>query len=127
MPVRSEDLEALIQEEIAELGEPSEAPGVRAGYEEMPVPDVMPAFAGLHPDALGYLWVEEYRRPGDDTPVFDILDPDGAYVGRVTLPEGMEILEIGGDYLLALYRDELGVEYVKMLTLRRPGAGGTAS
>jgi hypothetical protein len=127
MPVRSEDLEALIQEEIAELGEPSEAPGVRAAYEEMPVPDVMPALAGLHADALGYLWVEEYRRPGDDTPVFDILDPDGAHVGRVTLPEGMEILEVGDDYLLALYQDELGVEYVKVLTLLRPVVGGAGS
>jgi hypothetical protein len=85
----------------------------------MPVPDFMPAFAGLHADVLGYLWVDEYRRPGDDTPVFDILDPDGALVGRTTLPAVSEILEIGEDYILALHRDELEVEYVELFSLHR--------
>ena len=120
VPVRGEDLEAQIQEEIAEAGDPSEAPEIRAGFEEMPVPDFMPAFAGLHADVHGYLWVERYRRPGDDTPVFDILDPEGVLVGRANLPPGLEILEIGQDYILTLYRDELEVEYLKLFSLQRP-------
>ena len=120
MPVRSEDLEAQIQEEISQSDDASEAPGIRAGFEEMPVPEVMPAFAGLHADVLGYLWVEVYRRPGDDTPAFDILDPDGALVGHATLPPGSEVLEIGRDYILALQRDELEVEYLRVFSLQRP-------
>jgi hypothetical protein len=121
LPIRGEDLEALVQEEIAEAADPSEAPEIRAGFEEMPAPDFMPAFAGLHADVLGFLWVEEYRRPGDEVPVFDILGPDGALVGRVDLPPGSEILEIGEDYVLTLYRDELEVEYLRLFDLQRPG------
>jgi len=84
------------------------------------LPDFMPAFAGLHADHRGFLWVERYRSPGEDTPVFDILAPDGALVGRVSLPPSSDILEIGEDFLLTLYRDELEVEYVRLFTLQRP-------
>jgi hypothetical protein len=121
VPVRDTDLEAMIEEEIAESGDPSQAPEIRAGYEEMPVPEFLPAFAGLHADALGFLWVEAYRMPGDDGPVFEILDPGGSLVGRATLPPGSDILEIGLDYILLLQRDELEVEYVRLFDLSRPG------
>ena len=121
VPVRAEDLAALIQEEIDQASDPSEAPDIRAGFEEMPVPDAMPALAGLHADALGYLWVERYRRPGDETPVFDILDPGGGLVGWAALPSGGEVLEIGPDYVLTLQRDQLEVEYVRLFGLQRPG------
>jgi hypothetical protein len=119
-PVRSEDVDALIQEEIDGASDPSEAPEIRAGFQEMPVPDAMPAFAGLYADALGYLWVERYRPPGDETPVFDILDPEGALVGWAALPSDGEVLEIGPDYILTLDRDELEVEYVRLFNLERP-------
>lgn len=120
VPVQDGDLQAYIEEAVAQAADPTEAPEIRSGYEEMPVPDFMPAFAGLHTDALGYLWVERYRRPGEAAPVFDILDPGGALVGRVAIPDGSEILEIGTDDLLVLQRDELEVEYVRLLELRRP-------
>jgi len=120
VPVQDSDLEMMIEEEIADSGDPAQAPDIRAGYAEMPVPDFLPAFAGLHADALGCLWVEKYRRPGDDTPVFEILDSEGVLVGRATLPPGSDILEIGSDYILVLQRDELEVEYVRLLTLVRP-------
>jgi hypothetical protein len=122
LPVRAPDLEALIQEEIAELSDPSEAPEVRAAFDEMPVPDVMPALAGIQVDRRGYLWVERYPRPGDEFSLYDVVDPEGELVGKVSLPSGLEILEIGEDYLMALYRDELGVEYLRIHRLARPAA-----
>ncbi|MFH1762949.1 MAG: hypothetical protein ABIF09_02040 [Gemmatimonadota bacterium] len=41
-------------------------------------------------------------------------------MGRATLPPVSEILEIGEDYILALHRDELEVEYVRLFSLHRP-------
>ncbi len=120
--VGASDLEAAIEEEIADAADPARAPEIRAEYEEMPVPQFMPAFAGLEADALGFLWVERYRRPGDDLPRYEILDPHGSWVGRATLPPGSDVLEIGPDYLLVLQRDELEVEYVRLFDLTRPGA-----
>ncbi|MCK5651881.1 MAG: hypothetical protein KAJ42_10905, partial [Gemmatimonadetes bacterium] len=69
---------------------------------------------------LGYLWIEEYNALGNETPTYTILDPDGAVVGSLTLPTELTVLEIGADYLLGLYRDELEVEYVQLYRLTRP-------
>jgi hypothetical protein len=121
-PVRDADLEAVIQEEIADAADPAQAPEIRAGFEEMPIPETMPAFAGLEVDSRGYLWVERYRQPGNERPEYEILDPEGYWVGRISVPPGAEILEIGTDYLLVLQRDELEVEYVKLFQLSRPEA-----
>lgn len=120
-PVGDRDLAAYIDDRIAQADDPSEAPAIRDTYTDMPIPEVFPAFAGLATDPLGYLWVERFRVPGDEVPVHDIFDPQGGLVGVVTLPQGVEILEIGEDYLLGLVRDELDVEYVKLFRLGRPG------
>lgn len=65
--------------------------------------------------------MERYRTPGEEPTVYDILDPEGRLVGWVFLPDQLDILEIGQDYILGLYRDELEVEYVRMYRLHRPG------
>lgn len=121
-PVGSGDLNAVIEKEVAEAEDPSEVPEIRAGYENMPVPDFMPAFSAIQTDYRGFLWIERYRLPGDDAPVFDILDSQGQLVGWASIPPGSELLQIGPDYILTLFRDELEVEYVRMHALRRPGA-----
>lgn len=77
-------------------------------------PKEMPAYRDLKVDAGGNLWVEEYRAPGEETqPRWEVFDPDGVWLGTVETPVGFQIYEIGEDYLLGLWRDELGVEYVR--------------
>ena len=51
----------------------------------------------------------------------NVFDPEGHLVGRIEVPADVEILEIGPDYLLALYKDPMDVEYVHMYDLTRPG------
>jgi hypothetical protein len=120
VPVTEANLAAYVEERAAEAVDENAARTIRQNLAEMPVPDHMPAFAGLSADALGYLWVETYDGPGDELPSYDIFDPEGRMVGGATLPEDMEILEIGEDHLLALFRDELEVEYVRLYDLQRP-------
>jgi hypothetical protein len=50
-----------------------------------------------------------------------VFDPDGRLVGRFEIPADIEVLEIGPDYVLALYEDAMDVEYVHMYELTRPG------
>jgi hypothetical protein len=71
-------------------------------------------------DALGYLWVADFNPPGDDNSAWTIFDPAGVLSGRVTTPRDFGILEVGVDYLLGVYRDELGVEYLHQYALERP-------
>jgi len=126
VPVTDEDTQRYIDDVVASV--PGEnGVRMRAMLEEIPVPDVFPPYGALGTDALGYLWVADYPRPGDDASTWTIFDADGRLAGRVTTPPNVSILEIGADYLLGVYRDELGVEYLHQYAVRRPGAGAEAS
>ena len=120
VPVTAADLDRYIERATADAEDENQARQVREGFDEMPVADFMPAFAELEADALGYLWIEEYSALRNAPSTFTILDPDGAVVGSLTLPTELAVLEIGADYLLGLYRDELEVEYVHLYRLTRP-------
>lgn len=117
--VERRDVEALIQEELAEAGDPSAEPAIRRKYDGMPIPERMPAFSRLKVDQLGHLWVERYRRPGEVLPVFDVLDPAGEFVASVAIPEGNRILQVGKDFVLTLHQDEFDVETVRVYALTR--------
>lgn len=81
---------------------------------EVTFPKEMPAYRDLRADARGNLWVEEYRAPEEEvTPRWEVFDPDGVWLGTVETPVGFQIFEIGEDYQLGLWRDELGVEYLR--------------
>ena len=122
-PVTEEDRSRYIEDTVSEVEDENETRRIRQNLSTLPVPDVFPPYAGLATDALGHLWVQDYPRPGDEIPVWTIFDSRGVLSGRVTIPDNVSILEIGEDYLLGLYRDELGVEYVHVYSVERPGGG----
>ena len=49
-----------------------------------------------------------------------VFDPDGRWLGTVTAPAGLRIHEIGPDYVMGVWQDELGVQYVRVHRLSRP-------
>ena len=48
-----------------------------------------------------------------------VFDSEGVWIGTVTTPVNVTVLEIGTDYLLGRHRDELGVERVVLDDLDR--------
>lgn len=96
----------------------------QAEYDErapwgVPPVDAFPAFDEILADRTGYLWVSEYRISGDEATVWTVFDPEGRVQGLVETPEGLDVFEIGADYVLGLAKDELGVEYVQLWSLSR--------
>jgi len=87
--------------------------------EEMPYPATYPAFADVLVDRAGQLWVLDYPRPGNDERRWVVYTPDGHALGTVTTPPAVRVLEVGGDYLLGVWQDELDVEYVRLYRLDR--------
>ncbi len=83
--------------------------------------EFLPAFNSLIADRVGHLWLEEFEPPGEERPGarWTVLNPEGRVLGWVETPDGLEIYEIGADYLLADARDELEVEYVQLWSLER--------
>lgn len=87
--------------------------------EGMTLVDFFPAFSALHSDPLGNLWVKEYNFPGQNENIWTVFDPDGRVRGFVETPDGLDVFEIGEDYILGTTTDELGVERVQLWPLGR--------
>ena len=107
--------------------------GLVAGYSEgrrarvtevaanVPLVDAFPAFGAVVGDALGHLWIAEFKRPGDQYrgTRWTVFDGEGIVLGFVETREGITVYEIGEDYILGKDTDELGLGYVKIWRLAR--------
>jgi hypothetical protein len=118
LPVTQGDIDAYVADRM-ERARPERRPIYRTMFENMPFPDVMPAFGDFVVDADGNLWVGMYRRPGDDQPRWYVFDGDGAYLGIVETPHRFRIFEIGSDYLLGRWSDEMDVEHIRLYGLSK--------
>ena len=137
--VTSEDVEAVVEVSISMIrgveGMPAGAiEGLSRSMHESPTASTLPALQSLHFDAAGNLWVEPYSLPGTDLPPFQVYSPEGAWLGTIAMPPGLSLeppsglqlgiglkagFEIGDDYILGVWRDELDVEYVRMYALEK--------
>lgn len=111
-----------MEERLTRIGDPNRRRERRREYREIPLPDRMPAFSALRVGAGGYLWMQEHVPPGTEDPArWSAFDPDGRLLGEVTMPRRFSPHDIGRDYVLEVFTDELEVERVQLYRLRRPG------
>jgi hypothetical protein len=123
LPVMASDLTAWIEAQLAPLPPIADVrAGMRASFERVTPADFIPLVQSLVVDAEGNLWVESGRHAEDLLATYSVFDAGGAWLGDVTLDGGMEVLEIGDDFVIVLVRDELDVESVRLLALERPSA-----
>jgi hypothetical protein len=115
------DVAAYIEEEVAQVSDEEEARMRRRDLEGMPRAENRPPHGAIYADAGGYLFVEGYRVPGAAPVGVDVFDPEGRLAGHFELPQGLNVLEVGEDYVLGLRLDDLGVEYLGLYDLTRPG------
>ena len=101
---------------------------------ETPMASTLPVLQSLYLDAVGNLWVEPYTAYFSESPPFQVYAPDGSWLGSVVVPPGLgrdrrlglafgRTWEIGDDYILGVWRDELDVEHVRLYGLEKPGSG----
>ncbi len=120
LPVTSGDIERYKQELFDDADDEAERQRYERLYADMPFPETMPAYETFRVDAGGNLWVGDYRKPGDDQPRWTVFDPDGVMLGVVETPQGFRVYEIGNDYVLGRWTDELDVEHVQLYELVKP-------
>jgi len=119
LPVTSQDVERYIEAEVAALDDPSRAPAIRSLLHDIPAPETMPAYQAFTVDSEGSLWVEDFRRPGEKLRTWTVFDREGRPRTRLSLPSDNRVLEIGRDYLMAVFEDSLGVQYLRLFALSR--------
>ncbi len=112
----------LYREEALEgVQDPAQRAQMEAYLEGLPLPDHFPPFGDLLGDTSGFLWVQDYQKPGEEGNTWTIFDPQGTQVGRLTFPDRFRPLEIGPDYVLGLAWSAMDVESVRVYELHRPG------
>ena len=89
----------------------------------LPIPEYVPAYQTILVDREGTVWLERFRLPWEESPVWDLVDQHGRWLGPVRTPDGLRIYDVGDDYLLGLERDSLGVEQVVLFHLKREASG----
>ncbi len=118
-PLRTDaDLEAYVR---GNADEPMDQAAVRAAlrrYEEMEIPERLPAWAGLVLADNGQLWARRFFIQGAESPLFDIFSAEGSHLGTVALPAHLVIQQIADGRLVAIATDDLGVERVQIHELR---------
>ncbi len=86
-------------------------------YSQMTLPETKPAYGRLLVDSEGNLWVADYSQERDDEGTWSVFDSEGRLLGSVETPTGGRVLQIGSDFVLGIWRDELDVEYVRIYGL----------
>lgn len=128
--VTNEHVEAWIETAISAIrgleGMPAGSrEDMRRRMREPPMASTLPVLRTIHLDWVGNLWVEPFSPAGSDTPPFEVYGADGVWLGTVAFPPGLALemspglgigsglrpgFEIGDDYVLGVWRDEIGVE-----------------
>ena len=87
--------------------------------EHLPSSDSIPNVDHLVVDDLGMVWVGSYQADPSATRLYHVYDTEGPFLARVTMPAGVEVLEIGAGHVLGITRDDLDVERIVLLNLDR--------
>jgi len=114
--------DALIAERERRVREFRAERGITSGtpFDDIPYPADMPPYEELRLDAGGHLWVAYYRLEGE--PIrWAIFDPEGRWLGDVETPSGGRVWDIGDDYILGVWQDEMDVQQIRMYRLVRGG------
>ena len=119
LTVSRDEVEALIEARV-EAAPPERREDFRRTLEALPLPEARPAHGEMLSDSRDHLWVAEWTPAGPLPRAWNVLDPEGRWLGKVTLPERFYPYQIGPDWILGSETDELDVEYLALYRLRKP-------
>lgn len=119
-PVTAGDVEAVKARRLETAPDENWRRRFEQMYSEVSFPETMPAYAGFVLADDGGLWVQAYEPPTGSGDSWTVFDPEGRMLGAVAVPGGFQLLQVGSDFLLGQWQDELEVEHVRMYRLGKP-------
>ena len=116
----SSEMTSALENEMLETAQ-AEEQRIRysALFREWQYPKEYPAFDRMLVNALGFLWLRAYVKPGDPDALWNVFDGAGTWIARVATPTRLRVTEIGEDYVLGIARDEYDTEVVQLFDLTR--------
>lgn len=93
---------------------------MEAALREVEFPATIPPYAQALVDPGEHLWVRHYPLTGNTLPqTWSIFAPEGHLLGTVETPARFQVRQIGSDFVLGIWTDELDVQYIRMYPLSR--------
>jgi hypothetical protein len=118
-PATAAEGAALVDSLLSQLPNPAVRERRRRALEGVPVAEFKPLFDGIMTDRLGLIWVRHFDPLAEHAPAFDVFSRDGTWEATVRFPRGFQPLDIGEDFVVGRWIDEMGVERVRTLGLHR--------
>jgi len=104
---------------LAEARDQAERERVATTYSAPNLPTHLPAFEALVPGAGGEVWVETPAGGRATEKRYVVLSPSGSPIARVSVAAGFRVTEVGRDHVVGVYRDDDGIESVRVYALTR--------
>lgn len=89
---------------------------------QAPVPNRLPVtgeVSAVLVDDVRNLWIASFRLPWEAQAEWVVLSPEGEWLGAVPMPASFTPHQVGSDFVLGGWRDELGAEFVRMYALEK--------
>lgn len=119
LSIGEDEIGALLAEESSDSLLGQQLRFLRRELTDPPIPEALPAYSRFVVDATDHLWVENYRLLGRGPHRWSIFAPDGVWLGELEVPDTFDVTDIGEDYVLGVYRDELDEQSIRMYGLVR--------
>ncbi len=74
------------------------------------LPSIFPSISRMLAQDDGGVWIQHYRRPGDERREWLVFDADGTWIRTLDLPASLLVVDGGSDWVLAQTRDDVGVQ-----------------
>jgi hypothetical protein len=115
--ITPEHIRRYIEGQLEGIDDEDERRFMESLFADVPFPETMPAYRDLLVDSEGHVWVQEYQLPGAEQLRWTVFDPEGAMLGVVETPADLRIYQIGSDFVLGRWTDDLDVEHVQLYQL----------
>lgn len=83
------------------------------------LPELLPSFESLTPGPQGEVWIQEYVGNRQQPAQYVALDANGRPRGRMRVPAGSRLREVGPDYVIVVHEDNDGVESIRVHAFQR--------
>lgn len=117
----TDDLVARERDRALAGAAPESREAIEARYAEAPRARHLPAYSRdwlVSPD--GHLWVQHYHLASDPARMWSVFNLEGRWLGTVDMPVEFRALEIGTEWVLGVWRDDMDVQTVRRYDLIRP-------
>jgi hypothetical protein len=93
---------------------------IRRAVLAMPSPDSVGPPRFLKVTRQGRIWAATNFPPADHAQVWTVFDLEGRALARVDLPARFDLHEVGPEYIMGRYRDELDLNFIRIYGLEKP-------